>query len=95
MMTSPRTITLTGVNYRGLTLVKARRADHNYHPPTSEHPTRLIAGGGVSMRRGGPDGKRMRCQFHLLRADEGMKGGGEGQCQPSSGQNIRADFSPS
>ena len=30
-----------------------------------------------------------------VRADEGMKGGGEGQCQLSSGQNIRADFPPS
>ena len=43
----------------------------------------------------GPGGKGMRCQFQLLRADEGMKGGGEGQCQLSSGQNIRADFPPS
>ena len=43
----------------------------------------------------GPAGKGMRCQFQLLRADEGMKGGGEGQCQLSSGQNIRADFPPS
>jgi hypothetical protein len=43
----------------------------------------------------GPGGKRMRCQFQLLRADEGLKGGGEGQCQLSSGQNISADFPPS
>ncbi|HZZ15827.1 MAG TPA: hypothetical protein VFE08_07690 [Candidatus Sulfotelmatobacter sp.] len=51
--------------------------------------------GHVLANLAGPDGKRMRCQFQLLRADEGMKGGGEGQCQLSSGQNIRADFPPS
>jgi hypothetical protein len=51
--------------------------------------------GHVLANLGGPDGKRMRCQFQLLRADEGMKGGGQGQCQLSSGQNIRADFPPS
>jgi hypothetical protein len=51
--------------------------------------------GHVLANLSGPQGQRMRCQFQLLRADEGMKGGGEGQCQLSSGQNIRADFPPS
>jgi hypothetical protein len=43
----------------------------------------------------GPDGRRIRCQFQLIRADEGMKGGGQGRCQLASGKIIRADFSPS
>lgn len=51
--------------------------------------------GHVLANLAGPNGKGMRCQFQLLRADEGMKGGGEGQCQLSSGQNIKADFPPS
>ncbi len=48
--------------------------------------------GHVLANLSGPGGKGMRCQFQLLRADEGMRGGGEGECQLSSGQNIRADF---
>jgi hypothetical protein len=51
--------------------------------------------GRVLANLAGPGGKGMRCQFQLLHAGEGMKGGGEGQCQLSSGQNIRADFPPS
>jgi hypothetical protein len=51
--------------------------------------------GHVLANLSGPGGKGMRCQFQLLRADEGMKGGGEGQCQLSSGQTIRAEFPPS
>ena len=43
----------------------------------------------------GPDGKRMRCEFQLIRAAEGMKGGGEGRCQLPSGKTIKADFPPS
>ena len=43
----------------------------------------------------GPDGKRMRCEIQLLRADEGMKGGGEDRCQLPSGKTIMADFPPS
>ena len=45
--------------------------------------------------RGRPDGKRMRCEFQLLRADEGMKAGGEDRCQLPSGKTIKADFPPS
>lgn len=37
----------------------------------------------------------LRCQFQLLRADEGMKGGGQGQCQLPSGRTIDAEFPPS
>jgi hypothetical protein len=51
--------------------------------------------GHVLANLAGPDGKRMRCEFQLLRADEGMKGGGEGQCQLPSGKIINADFPPS
>jgi hypothetical protein len=51
--------------------------------------------GHVLANLAGPDGKRMRCEFQLIRATEGMKGGGEGQCQLPSGKAIKADFSPS
>jgi hypothetical protein len=51
--------------------------------------------GHVLANLAGPDGKRMRCEFQLLRADEGMKGGGEGRCQLPSGKTIKADFPPS
>jgi hypothetical protein len=51
--------------------------------------------GHVLANLAGPDGKRIRCEFQLLRADEGMRGGGEGQCQLPSGKTIRADFPPS
>lgn len=51
--------------------------------------------GHVLANLAGPDGKRMRCEFQLLRAAEGMKGGGEGQCQLPSGKTIKADFPPS
>jgi len=51
--------------------------------------------GHVLANLAGPDGKRMRCEFQLIRATEGMKGGGEGQCQLPSGKTIKADFPPS
>jgi hypothetical protein len=51
--------------------------------------------GHVLANLAGPGGKRMRCEFQLLRADEGMKGGGEGRCQLPTGNTIRADFPPS
>jgi hypothetical protein len=51
--------------------------------------------GHVLANLAGPDGKRMRCDFQLIRATEGMKGGGEGQCQLPSGKTIKADFPPS
>jgi hypothetical protein len=51
--------------------------------------------GHVLANLAGPDGKRMRCEIQLLRASEGMKGGGEGRCQLPSGKTIKADFPPS
>jgi hypothetical protein len=51
--------------------------------------------GHVVANLAGPDGKRMRCDFQLLRAAEGMKGGGQGRCQLPSGKTIKADFPPS
>ena len=51
--------------------------------------------GHVLANLAGPDGKRLRCEFQLLRAAEGMKGGGEGQCRLPSGKSIKADFPPS
>jgi hypothetical protein len=51
--------------------------------------------GHVVANLAGPNGQRMRCQFQLLRSAEGMKGGGQGQCQLPSGQTIHAEFQPS
>jgi hypothetical protein len=48
--------------------------------------------GHVLANLAGPDGKRMRCEFQLPLADEGMKGGGEGRCQLPSGKTVKADF---
>ena len=50
--------------------------------------------GHVVANLAGPDGKRMRCQFELNRSGDGMKGGGQGQCQLPSGQTIEANFPP-
>ncbi len=43
----------------------------------------------------GPDNKRMRCHFQLLRSSAGMKGGGKGECQLPTGETIKAEFPPS
>ncbi len=43
----------------------------------------------------GPADQRMRCHFRLLRASEGMRGGGQGECQLPSGETIKAQFPPS
>jgi hypothetical protein len=51
--------------------------------------------GHVVANLSGPNGQRMRCQFQLLRSADGMKGGGQGQCQLPSGQTINAEFPPS
>ncbi len=51
--------------------------------------------GKVVANLAGPDGKRMRCQFQLNRSGEGMKGGGQGQCQLPDGRTINAEFPPS
>jgi hypothetical protein len=51
--------------------------------------------GHVVANLAGPGGQRMRCQFRLLRSSEGLKGGGQGQCQLPTGQTINADFPPS
>jgi hypothetical protein len=41
------------------------------------------------------DGQHMRCHFHLNHPDEGMGGGGQGQCQLKSGRSVDAVFPPS
>ena len=51
--------------------------------------------GHVVANLAGSSGQRMRCQFRLLRSSEGMKGGGQGQCQLPSGLTINAEFPPS
>jgi hypothetical protein len=39
-----------------------------------------------------PDGKHMRCTFQLVHPDNGMAGGGTGQCQLPKGKIIDATF---
>jgi hypothetical protein len=39
-----------------------------------------------------PGGSHMRCQFQLVRPDDGMNGGGIGQCQLPDGTTIDANF---
>ncbi len=50
--------------------------------------------GHVVANLAGPNGQRMRCQFRLLNSADGMKGGGQGQCQLPTGQTINAEFPP-
>jgi hypothetical protein len=66
-----------------------------YWDSAPEHAFVTHYTGHVLANLAGPDGKRMRCEFQLLRASEGMKGGGEGRCQLPSGKTIKADFPPS
>jgi hypothetical protein len=51
--------------------------------------------GHVVANLAGPNGQRMRCHFQLNRSGEGMKGGGQGECQLPPGQTINAEFPPS
>lgn len=37
-------------------------------------------------------GKKLRCRLHLINPSRGMAGGGEGECQVSSGGTIHAMF---
>jgi hypothetical protein len=39
-----------------------------------------------------PEGKHMRCAFQLVHPDDGMAGGGTGQCQLPKGKIIDATF---
>lgn len=40
----------------------------------------------------GDRGGRMRCRFHLAEPEQGMTGGGIGECQTASGEQIDATF---
>jgi len=40
----------------------------------------------------GNRGGRMRCRFHLADPEQGMAGGGVGECQTGSGERIDATF---
>lgn len=48
--------------------------------------------GRVVANLAGPGGSHMRCQFQLVRPDNGMNGGGIGQCQLPDGTTIDANF---
>jgi hypothetical protein len=38
------------------------------------------------------DGVQMRCRFNLMRPVDGMAGGARGECQPSDGLSVDAQF---
>jgi len=67
----------------------------SYWGPVPESAFITHYSGRVVANLEGPDNQRMRCEFRLLRASAGMKGGGEGRCQLASGETIRAEFPPS
>lgn len=48
--------------------------------------------GRVVANLGAPSGEHMRCKFQLAQPDDGMAGGGRGQCQMPDGQTIDATF---
>lgn len=48
--------------------------------------------GKVVANLNAPDGSRMRCRLHLAQPARGMAGGGQGECQLSSGGTIQARF---
>ncbi len=39
-----------------------------------------------------PSGPPMRCRLHMMRPEQGMAGGGAGECQISGGPTIQATF---
>lgn len=39
-----------------------------------------------------PNGQHMRCHFHLVHPQQGMVGGGQGECQLPTGETIDATF---
>jgi hypothetical protein len=63
-----------------------------YWDSTPDYALMIHYTGHVLANLAGSDEKRMRCEFQLLQADEGMKGGGEARCQQPSGKTIKADF---
>jgi hypothetical protein len=48
--------------------------------------------GRVVANLAAPDNQHMRCTFQLVHPDNGMAGGGTGECQLPSGKNIDATF---
>jgi hypothetical protein len=48
--------------------------------------------GRVVANLGSPSGAHMRCKFVLVHPDDGMNGGGSGQCQLPDGTSIDANF---
>jgi len=48
--------------------------------------------GRVVANLAGVDGAHMRCRFHLVHPQQGMAGGGQGECQLPDGRTIDAVF---
>jgi hypothetical protein len=58
--------------------------------PSSDFITHYT--GRVVANLAAADGTHMRCQFLLVHPDDGMNGGGQGQCQLPTGTTIDANF---
>jgi hypothetical protein len=48
--------------------------------------------GKVVANLAGPGSNRLRCRFHLDNPVEGMRGGGQGECQLTGGRTVDAVF---
>ena len=60
--------------------------------PTVGYAT--IYSGHVLANLQAPDGERMRCNFYLNSPNQGMTGGGQGECELSNGHTVNAVFPP-
>lgn len=67
-------------------------ADWRYFGPYPEHAFTTVYSGKVIANLQGPDAKRLRCRFHLNEPSSGMRGGGQGECQSSTGTTVQAVF---
>jgi hypothetical protein len=66
------------------------RGDWGYWNSGPEFVTRYS--GRVVANLATPDGEHMRCKFQLVHPQDGMAGGGTGQCQLPKGNTIDATF---
>jgi hypothetical protein len=56
----------------------------------SDRPTHYC--GKMVANLASSDGKHMRCKFQLMDPQDGMSGGGQGQCQLPRGKTIDTPF---
>ena len=69
--------------------------DWRYWGPYAEPAFVTRYSGRVVANLRGPGEERMRCRFHLNEPAQGMRGGGQGECQATGGRVVDAVFSAS